>query len=182
MNTEQRQLHYFSTSSAPKFPGKGYLDWLEQGSCSCLPSGPLFPTGQAHPSSEITRGWTPWQQTPLRYTGKSSLGFKQKIQYLSHAFVSFMRVFSGFCSPFLDSFHDRSVVNSMLSMICVASLVLLQIHAILVLRKRSMLLLGELTQTELAFLSSPIFSNSHVSLSVSLFTARSRGNMYVEHI
>jgi hypothetical protein len=39
-----------------------------------------------------------------------------------------------------------------------------------------------LTQTELAVMYSPIFSNSHVSLSVSLFTPQSRGNMYDEHI
>jgi hypothetical protein len=43
--------------------------------------------------------------------------------HLFHGYLRFMRVFVVFCSPFSGPFHDRSIVNSMLSMIYVASII-----------------------------------------------------------
>jgi hypothetical protein len=84
--------------------------------------------------------------------------------------------------PFLDPLQVRFVAKSVLKDDLFHSQICSQIHVI---HDKDFHVTQDscfLTQTELAVLSSPMFSNSYVSLSVSFLNLNPGKNMYDDHI
>ena len=164
-----------STFGGQKFPSKWYVDWLWRESLSGLlaPLPSFFSFNRGPPLFLSSPGGERHGSRLASSTGTTQAN-PQLVQFLHlfHGYLRFMRVFLVFCSPFSRPFHHRSIVNSTLSMIYAASIRSVAKSMIFhnkCLRVFNIRLFQVLTQTELAVLSSTIFSNSHVSLSVTYF-------------